>query len=204
MSITERREREKQEMRQAILNAAKELFVERGYEKVNIRNIADKIEYSPGKIYLHFKDKDEILFEVHEMAFQQLFDVFQQVAQEGGPVEKVRNIGKAYLDFALANPDLYDLMFILHEPMNCAEPNGGWDCGFQTYFFFRNLVEDAVSQNLLKAPFGVDTLTISLWATMHGVASLHIRNRFKMLTPEQISAIMDNCLDNMMAAFKTT
>jgi AcrR family transcriptional regulator len=60
MGILERKEREKQEMRDLILNVATEMFIEEGYDKTSIRKIADKIEYSPATIYLYFKDKDEI------------------------------------------------------------------------------------------------------------------------------------------------
>jgi AcrR family transcriptional regulator len=53
MGISDRKEREKQEMKQLIIDAAMRMFVEDGYEKTSIRNIADKIEYSPGTIYLY-------------------------------------------------------------------------------------------------------------------------------------------------------
>ena len=55
MGVTERKERERQEMRQRILDAAQQVFVEEGYEKASIRNIAERIEYSPATIYLYFK-----------------------------------------------------------------------------------------------------------------------------------------------------
>ena len=60
MGIAERKEREKMEMHDRILQAATVMFLEDGYEKTSIRNIADKIEYSPATIYLYFKDKDEL------------------------------------------------------------------------------------------------------------------------------------------------
>ena len=57
MGVTERRERERQAVRQEILDAARALFIEEGYEKTSMRKIAEKIEYSPTTIYLYFKDK---------------------------------------------------------------------------------------------------------------------------------------------------
>ena len=58
MGSNERRERERLELRQLILDAARELFVEEGYDAVTMRRIAEKIEYTPTTIYLHFKDPD--------------------------------------------------------------------------------------------------------------------------------------------------
>ena len=60
MTITTRKERQKEELKGKILQAAKELFMEKGFEDTSIRNIAEKIEYSPTTIYLYFKDKDDI------------------------------------------------------------------------------------------------------------------------------------------------
>ena len=56
MGIKERRAREKEQLRRQILSAARELFVNEGYENVSMRKIANKIEYSPTTIYLYFKD----------------------------------------------------------------------------------------------------------------------------------------------------
>src|ERR1700751_6037572 len=58
LGTTERRERERQELRSRILDAARELFAEQGYDAVTMRGIAERIEYSPTAIYFHFKDKE--------------------------------------------------------------------------------------------------------------------------------------------------
>ena len=72
MGVQERREREKQGIREEILEAARQLFVTEGYENVSIRKIAEKIEYSPGTIYLYFQDKAEILAQISEETFSRL------------------------------------------------------------------------------------------------------------------------------------
>jgi AcrR family transcriptional regulator len=65
--IAERKE-EREEVKDLILNAAREIFVEEGYENTSMRKIASKIEYSPGIIYLHFRDKNELLLSLHNKA----------------------------------------------------------------------------------------------------------------------------------------
>ena len=72
MGVMERKAREREELKQQILDAARELFVRDGYESVSMRKIADKIEYSPAAIYTYFKDKDEILDCLCEETFLQL------------------------------------------------------------------------------------------------------------------------------------
>ena len=68
--IQQRRAREKQEMKDRIVQAAREMFLEEGFEKVSIRKIADRIAYSVGTIYNYFKNKDELFHAVHEMDFR--------------------------------------------------------------------------------------------------------------------------------------
>ena len=59
-------------MRSLILDAARSIFLEKGFEQASIRNIAEKIEYSPGTIYLYFRDKDEIFHALHEEGLKEV------------------------------------------------------------------------------------------------------------------------------------
>ena len=68
-AIRHRRDQEKQELRQAILTAAGELFLEQGYERFSLRKVAERIGYSPTTIYLYFRDKDDLLFTVVDEGF---------------------------------------------------------------------------------------------------------------------------------------
>src|SRR6266581_8023816 len=72
MGIQERRARQKEGVREEILDAARTLFVKEGYEHVSIRKIAEKVEYAPGTIYLYFRDKAEILDRICEETFARL------------------------------------------------------------------------------------------------------------------------------------
>jgi AcrR family transcriptional regulator len=80
MGVKERREREKSEIRDKILDAARELFITEGYDGVSMRKVAEKIEYSPTAIYLHFADKQELFHELCHEDFARLAQVFQSAA----------------------------------------------------------------------------------------------------------------------------
>ena len=90
MGIAERKERDKEELRERILVAAKTLFLEKGVEKTSIRNIADLIEYSPGSIYHYFKDKNEIFHALHQGGFQQLMSRMEVLAAVSNPMERLK------------------------------------------------------------------------------------------------------------------
>src|SRR2546428_1791099 len=74
MGIKERQDRDRETVRRASLDAARELFVSEGYNNVSIRKIAERIEYSPAAIYSYFPSKDDIFFELAEEGFRLLSD----------------------------------------------------------------------------------------------------------------------------------
>src|ERR1700745_4340164 len=72
MGIRERQERDRETVRRAILDAARDLFVDEGFQNVSIRKIAERIEYSPAAIYGYFPSKDDIFFALAEEGFRLL------------------------------------------------------------------------------------------------------------------------------------
>ena len=75
MGVKERKARQKKFLRQEILDAASELFVKEGYEDVSMRRIAEKIEYSPTAIYVHFRDKQQLFLELCHCDYRRLADL---------------------------------------------------------------------------------------------------------------------------------
>jgi AcrR family transcriptional regulator len=198
MAIKERKERERQEMRERILEVAKEMFLQDGYDKTSIRNIAEKIEYSPGTIYQYFEDKDEIFFIIHQQGFDKLFAMMAQVNEIQNPLEKLQTLGKVYMQFAFENPELYDLMFIMRAPMNrLLEKKKEWERGFASFEFLESVITECIDQKLIR--FQEPKIgTVAIWAYVHGLISLYIRDRFKMLNEEEIEKIMGNCVISLL------
>ena len=82
MGIKERQERDREAVRRAILDAARELFVTEGYRNVSIRKIAEKIEYSPAALYGYFPSKDDIFYALAEEGFQLLHEIGRASCRE--------------------------------------------------------------------------------------------------------------------------
>src|ERR1700710_2546607 len=117
MGILERKEKQKLEIRKLILDASMKLFVEEGFGNVTIRRIADLIEYSPTTVYLYFKDKDEIFFNLHDIGFQKLQELNRNLDSIQNPLVRLHKMGENYLNFGMENQEYYNLMFIMREPM---------------------------------------------------------------------------------------
>lgn len=197
MGITDRKEREKLEMRKLIMDAAMEMFVKDGYEKTSIRNIAEKIEYSPATIYLYYKDKDELLWGLQTEAFNQLNDLFRTGVTAKDPVKQLEQIAKLYVKFGMDNPDLYDLMFIIRSPMN-VESDEKWESGTTAFGFLIDIIERCGDRLRYKDP---RSAALSCWAMVHGLVSLHVRGRCKVLgvAEEQINDILMQAVDDYIA-----
>lgn len=178
MGIVERKEREREEMRELILEAARKLFLAQGFDKTSIRNIAEAIEYSPATIYLYYKDKNELLYSLHEAGFQKMMQEFASVAAIKDPFDKLVALGKQYLDFAMANPELYDLMFIMDAPMetlSCREEE--WDEGARSFEFLKITIAECIEAGYFKSTTDIDNVSLTIWSFMHGLLSLHLRKR---------------------------
>jgi AcrR family transcriptional regulator len=181
LGIVERKEREKAEMRRKIVDVAVRMFVEQGYEKVSIRNIADKIEYSPATIYLYYKDKDQLLYDVQTEAFDSLYKAFAEQVTSSDPFERLEQLAYAYLDFAWKNPELYDLMFIIKAPMNAIAEEEKWKGGDDSYNALVNLVSECVEKKLIRQNDPA-LAALSMWAFAHGFVSLQLRGRCQKAT----------------------
>jgi AcrR family transcriptional regulator len=116
MGKGERRQQEQQALRKRILDAARELFIEAGYDAVTMRRIAEKIDYSPTAIYLHFEDKDTLIRELCSEDFRSLAQCFAAIIAQPDPLTRIRDIGRAFLDFGLKHPNQYRMMFMTPHP----------------------------------------------------------------------------------------
>lgn len=117
MGIAERRERQKKEVRESILNAAWELVHKDGWQSLSIRKIADAIEYSVPVVYDHFENKEAILSVFNKQGFKLLGDKLRAAKEtQNKPCQQLSAIAYAYWDFAFENKEYYQLMYGLGMP----------------------------------------------------------------------------------------
>jgi len=176
MGTSERREREKLELRGRILDAARELFVTEGYEAVTMRKIAERIEYSPTVVYSHFKDKESLVRELCELDFVEFAKNFAEFLSIEDPIERMRRGGVAYVDFALKYPQQYRLMFMTKRPVIADEDTSEkTDPTRNAYAFLRGAVFDAMAKGLFRTELtDPDVVAQTIWAALHGVVALHL------------------------------
>ena len=174
MGISQRREREQEQLRRKIFDAASELFAQEGYQNVSMRKIAERIEYSPTTIYLYFKDKKELLKFICEETFAKLGDQIREISEpEIDEIEALRKGLHAYVHFGLAHPNHYEVvvnMPIFNEPHDDEYSYEG-SMGQRTFEYLRSQVLACVAAGKLKNG-DVNAMSQVLWAGIHGVVSL--------------------------------
>lgn len=168
----------KEDLKVLILNSAKKLFVEKGIEQTTIRNISDSIGCSIGTVYVYFKDKNAIFHALHTQGFIQLSSEFKVLSHVGNPLERLRAMGKVYINFALKNRDMYDLMFNLKAPMEFLndEKLQEWNEGKATFDVLRSTVNECLTAGYFKG-HELEPTAFMIWSMVHGMCSLEISNR---------------------------
>ncbi len=124
MGIAERKNRQKQALRERILDAARRIVMREGFAALSMRKIADAIEYSPATLYLHFASRDEIAQALCAEGYAQLLQTFVPLARTADPAERLKALGRAYVAFGVAHPETYRLIF-MEDPSYTGAALGG-------------------------------------------------------------------------------
>jgi AcrR family transcriptional regulator len=202
-----RRDQQRDELRGKILDAARELFVAEGIEQVSMRKIAEKIGYSATTLYHHFPDKDAMLLAICEADFLALRGGFERIARIADPLERLRRLGLAYVEFALKHPSHYRLMFMtphVHprapEVENLRKGNPDQDA----YAFLRQTVASVIEAGLFREEYhDPDLVAQVMWSGVHGVVALHlVMGRDDWLDWRPVEAIARSVVDVMISGLR--
>jgi AcrR family transcriptional regulator len=204
MGISERKTKEKLELKALILAAARKLFLEKGIEETSIRSIADAIEYSPATIYLYYKDKDEILHDLHTQGFQELGAKMGVLLAVSDPMERLKALGRVYIDFARQNTEMYDLMFIAKAPMNYIEKlhQQEWEEGKRAFDFLALTVGECIAAGRFKG-HETEALSYMIWSCVHGMVALEIRDRCKGISDADPELIFQSAFDTFIKVLES-
>ncbi|HET9133453.1 MAG TPA: TetR/AcrR family transcriptional regulator [Gemmatimonadales bacterium] len=169
-----RRDLDGAETRNRILDAARALFVEHGIEQTTVRAIAGAVGITAPALYHHFPDKDALVRELVLTDMRRLGAVFARVMRVADPVERLVELGLAYVRFGLENPQHYRLLFMLpHDDVKQGghEPSPEEDA----YGLLHVTVGQAIRERRLGPDYqDADQVSQICWAAVHGLVSLHV------------------------------
>jgi len=171
------RDGRKAETRQRILDAARELVLAEGVDGFSMRKLAARIGYTATAIYFHFPDKDALLVELVDSQFQSLRRAFDRFQDEGNPRERLRRMGRAYLEFALRHPDHYRFMFLnpALKQLPIGQSFDRSDPAQDGYALLRHTLAEALEAGQLRPEFrDAEQAAQIIWASLHGLVALHL------------------------------
>jgi len=160
------------------VTAATRLFAERGYRGVTLRSLAKELGVSPMTPYRYFENKEELFAMVRTEAFRRFADAQRDaVAWIEEPEDALRMLGRAYVSFALDEPDAYHIMFELLQAPAGTYPELEAEQA-RAFSYLHEAVKAAVNAGLLEG----ESLRRAhyLWAQIHGLVSLHLAGKLVM------------------------
>lgn len=178
MEAGKKRAKHKEEFRREILDAARSLFVNEGYEKFSMRQLAEKIGYSPRAIYSYFKDKDDLHFALCEVVAERFFaDLTNIRTAHSDPLETLRQALLYLVEFGFNTPDKYKVFFITSSKMygTLDEFMEKESMARNANFEFREIVKTCVVTGRLQE-IDIDVLAQVLAVATCGLAALSVYN----------------------------
>ena len=201
MGVAERKERQRAELREQILAAARRIVLDEGFDALTMRKIGDAIEYSPATIYLYFENREAIGRQLCAESFEHLISYMTSAGQIADPYEHLRGIGRCYTRFGFENPEEYRLLFMtdsafmqaLFPPDEPADPKNAGERAFQ---FVVDAFRAAQAAGVIRPDGDPVALAEMVWTACHGVVSMALTCPRALETPPE--ALADTLCDTML------
>lgn len=189
--------------RRAILDAALAIIQEEGPDQLSMRSLAERIDYSPAGLYEYFGSKEEIITAVCMEGQEALYAMMDQTDPHLPAADYLFLIGKAYIRFALEQPDYFLLMFTTAPPPNMSDMPAEvlqemLHQEGSAYRILLRAIQGGLDEGLFseRPGFGLNEMAYAAWSLVHGIAMLRVTTlRFY---PADMEAMDDQTLANFM------
>jgi len=165
-----RRQKQREELKGEIRDAARAIFVREGYRSLSMRKLAAGIGYSPGSIYLYFRNKEDLFRSLVEESFSRLAESLEGLA--GGPrkdpVARLKSGLSLYVEWGCSHPNDYQIAFLL------PDVGPGPYKTHRAFDVLRSMVADCLPTGKARSEW-VETASQAIWSAVHGITSLLIQ-----------------------------
>ncbi len=180
------------DIRRKILDETRRLLIDKGINDLSIRMISRSVGCSVGTIYFYFENKDVLVHALIEEGFDIMVDRQENIkAENATPSERLRQLCRVYFDFAMENPEYYEIMFSLKPERMARYPAEKYRKARRSLELFEDAIKDA-------APHGDNSFYTShlIWTFLHGIITLLQAERIDRRIDR--SKFVDNALDKIM------
>jgi AcrR family transcriptional regulator len=199
MGIAERKEREKEQRRVAIIDAAEAVFFTRGFDNATMDDIAGQAELSKGTIYLYFQSKDELHFEIMERGNQILLGHMERRMDPGLPGrQNLRILGEAFVEFSNLHPDYFKAMMsfqsrdVEQQKINEQKLKNFIE-GRSSVSLLKAIVIKGITDGSVRSDMDPVHLTTLLWSQILGILVMYATKKpvfeFQQISREELVSI---------------
>ena len=178
MLVKERRRKEKEELRQQILDVAKDIAANDGWQNVTIRKICEQIHYTAPVVYQYFASKEMILQSLRKDGFVQVFNLFEEVDKKYKlPEKRLFEYALTWWNFAIQHPEIYQVMFNLQGAV-CLQNEGNIKIHNTVMDYYHPAFKLLNKKAKRSEEYNLE-LTDNLIAIIHGFISMNMANKIK-------------------------
>lgn len=186
-------------LREEILEVSKEILIKDGFSKMSMRRIAKRANVSATSIYLHFKNKDDLLVTLIEESIAKLKSALMEVLEPSGDlINQLEIITRRYVDYALMHPQEYEIIYMVRPEEMPKYPKEKFRDVRSAY----ELIAEVISEGNRKESIEVEDSLISaytLWAQIHGVVSVILNKRLDTRIPQD--QFIDHAIEQIIKGF---
>ena len=203
MGISERKERQKAELREQIVRVARDMVMREGFSALSMRKLAEAVEYAPATLYLHFENRDAIARELCVRGFQDLMAALEPDSKVEEPLERLARMAEAYVKFGLEQPESYRLIFMEDPKLSTELFTDAEGAGPKSFAVLVRVFEDLKSAGRLAEDAEPSKLAEVLWAGLHGIVSLRLTcTGFKGSPADELARLLVGTLVNGLPGLK--
>jgi AcrR family transcriptional regulator len=207
------RDAQREDLRERIVEAARDIVSEEGLDALSMRALGVRIGYSPATIYLHFRDKDELLRSVMTEGFKRLGSTVEEelrgVASELTPVDRLAATARGYARFALENTGYFRAMFEIPgvARLDVCPATGDGPAGALGGALSCEGAASLLRQVGAEGETGIadpDRAAVIGWGLMHGLTSLYLSGHLaeQVVSHEEFMDLIESAIDRLRAGWK--
>jgi len=207
MGTKKRTEREREARKNDILEAAKTVFFEKGFQAATMDQIAEAAELSKGSLYLYFSSKEELYVSILVEGLEILYDMFEKAVKDIGVwEEKIRNIAMAYYGFYKRNKNYFQILFLLqHGGIATKISDSLFQICFEKGISCLNFLSWAIHEGMAEGeidPAVPTELAVVLWGAFNGIILLYEEEEHRRFIPGSLDNLIRKTIELLTAGLK--
>jgi len=186
-------------LREEILEVSKEILIEDGFSKMSMRKIAKRADITATSIYLHFKNKDDLLLALIEESIKNLKSALINVIDPSKDlIRQLEDLADTYIDYALKHPQEYQVIYMVRPEEMPKYPKEKFKNIRSTYELLADIISEGKKNDLIDVESSLIS-AYTLWAQLHGVVSVILSKRLDTRIPRD--QFIEQAVENIIQGF---